>query len=120
MKLKVYNCLFIRLKDGAWVEGARTWRHDQRSSSRCPHSEYFTSKWVIEVFLYLTYAANGHLLEFLINYWDHDLGMFDLQGEFLEATSEDVYFISSLSWRGALVNLEGTGRGADPQVYRTI
>ena len=28
--------------------------------------------------------SNVCLLEFLINYWDHDLGMFDLQGEFLE------------------------------------
>ena len=27
--------------------------------------------------------ANVRLLEFLINYWDHDLGMFDLQGESL-------------------------------------
>ena len=58
--------------------------------------------------------ANAHLLEFLINYWDHDLGMFDLQGEFLEITSEDVYFISNLSRRGAPVNLEGTNRGGDP------
>ena len=39
--------------------------------------------------------------------------MFDLQGEFLEITLEDVYFISGLSRRGALVNLEGTGRGGD-------
>ena len=27
--------------------------------------------------------SNVRLLEFLINYWDHDLGMFYLQGEFL-------------------------------------
>ena len=59
------------------------------------------------------WTSNVRLLEFLINYWDHDLGMFDLQGEFLEVTSEDVYFISSLSRRGALVNLEGTDRGGD-------
>ena len=57
---------------------------------------------------------NVRLLEFLINYWDHDLGMFDLQGQVLEITSEDVYFISILSRRGAPVNLEGTGRGGDP------
>ena len=50
----------------------------------------------------------------LINYWDHDLGMFDIQGESLEITSEDVYFIAGLSRRGAPVNLEGTGRGGDP------
>ena len=41
--------------------------------------------------------ANVRLLEFLINDWDHDLGMFDLQGESLEITSEDVYFIAGLS-----------------------
>ena len=58
--------------------------------------------------------ANVYLLEFLINYWDHDLGMFDLQGESLEITLEDVYFIVGLSRRRAPVNLEGTGRGSDP------
>ena len=58
--------------------------------------------------------ANVRLLEFMINYWDHDLGMFDLQGETLEITSEDMYFITDLSWWGALVNLEGTSRGGDP------
>ena len=57
--------------------------------------------------------SNVRLLEFLINYWDHDLGMFDLQGEFLEITLEDIYFISGLSRWGALVNLEGTSRGGD-------
>ena len=39
--------------------------------------------------------------------------MFDLQGEFLEITLEDIYFISGLSWQGAPVNLEGTDRGSD-------
>ena len=58
--------------------------------------------------------ANVLPLEIMINYWDHDLGMFDLQGETLEITSEDIYFIAGLSQRGALVNLEGTGRGGDP------
>ena len=58
--------------------------------------------------------ANVCLLEFLINYWDHDLGMFDLQGEVLEITSEDVYFIFGLSRWGDLVKLEGTDRGGDP------
>ena len=58
--------------------------------------------------------ANVRLLEFLINYWDHDLGMFELQGEVLEITLEDVYFIFGLSRWGALVNLEGTDRGGAP------
>ena len=38
-------------------------------------------------FLKLFYTSpmrsNVCLLEFLINYWDHDLGAFDLQGEIL-------------------------------------
>ena len=55
--------------------------------------------------------SNVRLLEFLINYWNHDLGAFDLQGEILEITLEDIYFISGLSRWGAPVNLEGTGRG---------
>ena len=40
--------------------------------------------------------------------------MFNLQGETLELTVEDIYFITGLSQRGAPVNLEGTGRGGDP------
>ena len=40
---------------------------------------------------------NVHLLEFLINYRDHDLGAFDLQGEILEIALEDIYFIVGLS-----------------------
>ena len=40
--------------------------------------------------------------------------MFDLQGETLEITSEDIYFIAVLSRRGAPVNLEGTDKGGDP------
>ena len=40
--------------------------------------------------------------------------MFDLQGESLEITSEDIYFIVGLSRRGAPVNLEGIDRGGDP------
>ena len=58
--------------------------------------------------------ANVHLLEFMINYRDHDLQMFDLQGETLEITSEDIYFIAGLSRRGAPFNLEGTDKGGDP------
>ena len=30
--------------------------------------------------------ANVRLLEFLINYWEHELGAFDLQGDILEIT----------------------------------
>ena len=58
--------------------------------------------------------ANVCILEFMVNYWDHEMGMLNLQGETLELTMEDIYFITGLSQRGAPVNLEGTGRGADP------
>ena len=40
--------------------------------------------------------------------------MFNLQGETLEITTEDMYFNTGLSRWGAPVNLEGTGRGGDP------
>ena len=55
--------------------------------------------------------SNICLLEFLINYWDHDLGAFDLQGDILEIALKDIYFIAGLSWRGAPINLEDTNKG---------
>ena len=58
--------------------------------------------------------ANFCLFETLIYYWDHDLGLFYLQGETLEITVEDMYFITDISRRGMPVNLEGTGRSGDP------
>ena len=41
--------------------------------------------------------AHVWLLEALVHLWDHKLGMFDLQGETLELTTEDIYFIMGLS-----------------------
>ena len=58
--------------------------------------------------------ANVHLLEHLINYWDHDLKTFDLQGYIMEIALEDIYFIMGLSRKGIPINLEGTGKGSDP------
>ena len=58
--------------------------------------------------------ASVCLLKKFISYWDHDLGAFDLQGEILEVTVEDMYFITGLSLRGMPMNLEGTSRGGDP------
>ena len=58
--------------------------------------------------------ANVCLLETHISYWDHDLGIFYLQGEILEITVEDIYFITGISHKGMPINLEGTGRGGDP------
>ena len=64
---------------------------------------------------YCTSGMRGNvcLLETLISYWDHDLGLFDLQGEILEITIEEIYFITVISCRGMPVNLEGTGRGGE-------
>ena len=58
--------------------------------------------------------ANVCILEFMVNYWDHEMGMFNIQGETFELTMGDIYFITELSQRGAPVNLEGTGRGGTP------
>ena len=58
--------------------------------------------------------AQVRLLETLVNLWDHDLSLFDLQGETLEICVEDMYFITGLSRKGMPVNLEGTGRDGDP------
>ena len=54
------------------------------------------------------------LLEMLVWLWDHEFGMFDLEGEKLELTIENIYFVTRLYHQGALVNLGGTGHGGDP------
>ena len=69
---------------------------------------------LLNFFCTSTMWANALFLEHLISYWDHDVGAFDIQGEILEITVEDMYFITGLSCRGMHVNLEGTGRGGDP------
>ena len=87
---------------------------DQESLQDAPTMNVLCQSGLLKFFCTSPMRANVCLLEFLINYWDHDLGMFDLQGESLEITSEDVYFIAGLSRRGAPVKLEGTSRGGDP------
>ena len=82
---------------------------DQEALQDSPTVNVLHQSGLLKFFCTSPMWANVCLLEFLINYWDHDLGMFDLQGESLEITSEDVYFIVGLSWWGAPVNLEGTG-----------
>ena len=86
---------------------------DQEALQDAPMVNVLHQSGLLKFFCTSPMRSNVHLLEFLINYWDHDLGMFDLQGEFLEVTLKDVYFIFGLSQRGAPVNLEGTGRGGD-------
>ena len=87
---------------------------DQEALQSAPTIHALRTSGLLKFFCTSPMRTNVRLLEFMINYWDHDLGMFDLQGETLEITSEDIYFIADLSQRGALVNLEGTDRGDDP------
>ena len=70
---------------------------DQESLQDSPMVNALQQSGLLKLFCTSPMRSNLRLLEFLINYWDHDLGMFDLQGEFLEITSEDVYFIYGLS-----------------------
>ena len=70
---------------------------DQESLQDAPIVNVLRQSGLLKFFYASPMRANVRLLEFLIDYWDHDLGMFDLQGEVLEITSEDVYFISGLS-----------------------
>ena len=70
---------------------------DQEALQDAPTVNVLRQSGLIKFLCASPMQENVRLLEFLINYWDHDLGMFDLQGEVLDITSEDVYFISSLS-----------------------
>ena len=70
---------------------------DQEALQYAPTVNVLHQSGLLKFFCASPMRSNVCLLDFLINYWDHDLGMFDLQGEFLEVTLEDVYFISGLS-----------------------
>ena len=87
---------------------------DQAALQSPPTIQALWNSGLLKFFCTSPMRANVHILEFLVHYWDHDLGMFNIQGETLELTVEDIYFITGLSQRGAPVNLEGTGRGGDP------
>ena len=52
--------------------------------------------------------AQPGLLETLVQCWDPDQGVFNLQGEILEITVNDIYFITGLSCHGEVVNLKGS------------
>ena len=70
---------------------------DQEALHDAPTMNVLLSSGLLKFFCTSPMWANVHRLELMINYWDHDLGMFDLQGETLEITSKDIYFIISLS-----------------------
>ena len=70
---------------------------DQAVLQSAPTIHALRTSGLLNFFCTSPMRANVCLLEFMINYWDHDLGMFDLQGETLEITTEDMYFITDLS-----------------------
>ena len=70
---------------------------DQEALQDAPTMNVLHSSGLLKFFYTSPMWANVHLLEFMINYWDHDLGMFDLQGESLEIALEDIYFTIGLS-----------------------
>ena len=70
---------------------------DQEALQDVPTVHILCQNGLLNFFCTSPMRAIVRLLEFLINYWDDDLGMFDLQGESLEINSEDVYFIAGLS-----------------------
>ena len=70
---------------------------DQEALQSAPTVNVLRSSGLLKFFCTSPMRANVRLLEFMIKYWDHDLGMFDLQGESLEITSKDIYFITALS-----------------------
>ena len=87
---------------------------DQAALQSAPTIQELWTSGLLKFFCTSPMWANVCILEFMVNYWDHDLEMFNLQGETLEITTKDMHFITGFSRRGALVNLEGTGRGGDP------
>ena len=70
---------------------------DQYALRSAPTLHALQQSGLLKFFCTSTMRYNVRLLEFFINYWDHYLGAFDLQGEILEIALEDVYFIVGLS-----------------------
>jgi hypothetical protein len=66
--------------------------------------------------LYKFWALKGmraqvRLLQMLVNYWDLEIGAFNLDGKSLMIEVDDIYFITGLSHRGEVVNLKSWGDG---------
>ena len=70
---------------------------DQAALQSAPTIHALRTSGLLKFFCTSPMRANVRILEFMVNYWDHDLGMFNLQGETLEITTEDLYFITGLS-----------------------
>ena len=69
---------------------------------------------LLKLYCTLNMRSQVHLLDTLVSYWDHEIKLFDLQGEALELTKYNIYFITGFYHRGGTVNLEDTRRGGDP------
>jgi hypothetical protein len=50
--------------------------------------------------------AQVRLLELLVNYWDLERESFNLDGKPLRIEVDNIYFITRLSHRGAVVNFK--------------
>ena len=59
---------------------------DQYALRNAPTVHTLWQSGLLKLFCTSPMQSNVRLLEFFINYWDHDLGAFDLQGEILEIT----------------------------------
>ena len=70
---------------------------DQAALQSVPTIHVLCTSRMLKFFCTSPMRANVRILEFMVNYWDHELGMFNLQGETLEITIEDIYFITGLS-----------------------
>ena len=67
---------------------------DQAVLQSAPTIHALRTSGLLKLFCTSPMRANVRILEFMVNYWDHDLGMFNLQGETLELTTKDIYFIT--------------------------
>ena len=50
------------------------------------------------------------LLETLVDYWDHELSLFDLKGETFKLAIDEIYFIIGISLIGIPINLLRPGK----------
>jgi hypothetical protein len=61
---------------------------------------------LLNFFLCPFMRAQTRLLNALVDYWHLDAEAFMLEGQSLVPTVEDIYFLTSLSWRGEPVNFQ--------------
>jgi hypothetical protein len=62
--------------------------------------------WVMEILPMSPYESSTILLNDMVEYWNLDAKAFMIEGQSLTPTTEYLYFLTSLSRRGKLVNLD--------------